>query len=279
MYYGGCNVLVTNPRDIPGFIKTLKKYKVTAFPGLNTLFVALMNHSEFKSIDFSKLKIAVGGGMALQDSTAIRWRELTGKRLIEGYGLTETSPVACCNPTDGSDQIGTIGLPVPSTEVKIIDEKNAEVALGQIGELCIRGPQVMAGYWQRPDETALVMLDGGWLKTGDVAMITSQGFVKIVDRKKDMILVSGFNVYPNEIENVVSQHPKVLEVAAVGLQDPHSGEVVKIFVVKKDNSLTEDELKKFCKEQLTSYKMPKYVEFRKDLPKSNVGKILRRELR
>jgi long-chain acyl-CoA synthetase len=272
--------LITNPRDIPGMIKTFKKYRFTAFPGLNTLFNAMMNHPDFKSIDFSSLKVSVAGGMALQKAIALRWHELTKSVLIEGYGLTETSPVLCCNPIDGTDRVGTIGLPVPSTEVKLVDENGKEVKDPEaVGELCGKGPQIMAGYWNQPQETAKVMLPDGWLRTGDMAMVDKDGFFRIVDRKKDMILVSGFNVYPNEIEDAVAMNPKVAEVAAVGVPDEHSGEVVKIFVVKKDDSLTEEELKTFCKTQLTHYKLPKYIEFRKELPKSNVGKILRRELR
>ena len=280
VYFGGTNVLITNPRDIPGFIKVLKSYKFTAFPGLNTLFNALMNHPEFLSVDFSSLKIAVAGGMALQNSVALRWQELTHSQIVEGYGLTETSPVTNCNPIDGTARVGTIGPPLPSTEIKLVDDQDKEVTDPKAsGEICVRGPQVMKGYWQKPEETAKVMLADGWLRTGDIGQIDDDGFFRIVDRKKDMILVSGFNVFPNEIEEVVSSNPKVLEVAAIGVPDSKSGEVVKIFVVKKDASLTEEELKTYCGEQLTHYKLPKYIEFRTELPKSNVGKILRRELR
>lgn len=279
MYFGGTNLMITNPRDIPGFIKTLKKYKVTVFVGLNTLFNALMNNSEFKNIDFSKLKIAVAGGMALQKAVALRWIEMTKTRVVEGYGLTETSPVVCCNPIDGTDKVGTIGFPLPSTEIRFCDDDGKDVPLGKSGEICVKGPQVMKGYWQRPDETAQMITADGWLKTGDVAEVDDQGYVKIVDRKKDMILVSGFNVYPNEIEEVIANHPKVLEVAAVGVPDKHSSEAVKVFVVKRDQSLNESELMAFCQKSLTGYKLPKYVEFRGELPKTNVGKILRRALR
>lgn len=279
MYYGATNVMITNPRDIPGFIKTLRKTKFTCFTGLNTLYNALMNHPDFKKIDFSSLKVSVAGGMALQRVVAERWKELTHSPLVEGYGLTETSPLATCNPIDGTDKVGTIGLPAPSTDIKLIDDAGKTVADGESGEICIKGPQVMLGYWQQPEETAKMITSDGWLKSGDVGVMDAEGFTKIVDRKKDMILVSGFNVYPNEIEEVVSSHPKVLEVAAVGVPDAHSHEAVKIFVVARDPSLTKEELLQFCKLNLTGYKMPKQVEFRKDLPKTNVGKILRRELR
>jgi long-chain acyl-CoA synthetase len=279
LHYGTSNIMITNPRDIPGFIKTLRKNRFTLFSGLNTLYNALMNHPDFKNIDFSSLKIAVAGGMALQKTVAERWMKETNSVLVEGYGLTETSPVATVNPIDGTDRVGTIGLPVPSTDLKLIDDNGKTVAPGEPGEICIKGPQVMKGYWQRPDETAEIMTNDGWLKTGDVGVTDEQGFTKIVDRKKDMILVSGFNVYPNEIEEVVASHPKVLEVAAVGVPDERSTEVVKIFVVPRDPSLTKEELLQFCKANLTGYKMPKQVEFRKELPKTNVGKILRRELR
>jgi long-chain acyl-CoA synthetase len=279
LYYGAKNVMITNPKDIPGFIKTLKQNDISIFVGLNTLCNALMNNPEFKKIDFSTWKFGVAGGMALQKAVAERWLQMTGKPLVEGYGLTETSPVVCCNPLDGTDKIGTIGLPLPSTELKLADDEGKEVPMGEPGEICVRGPQVMKGYWQRPDETANIIDDDGWLKTGDVAVMDDQGFIKIVDRKKDMILVSGFNVYPNEIEDVLATHPKVLEVAAVGVPDAKSTEVVKVFVVPRDPSLTEDEVKSHCQKNLTGYKIPKYVEFRKELPKTNVGKILRRALR
>jgi long-chain acyl-CoA synthetase len=279
MYYGGTNLMITNPRDIATFIKTLRKNKFTVFTGLNTLYNALMNHPDFMKVDFSHLKVGVAGGMALQRPVAEKWMKQTKSVLVEGYGLTETSPVASCNPIDGTDVVGTIGLPLPSTEIALFDDAGKEVAQGQSGEIWIRGPQVMKGYWQRPDETALSITKDGWIKTGDIGITDERGFTKIIDRKKDMILVSGFNVYPNEIEEVVAGHEKVLEVAAVGVPDGHSGEAVKIFVVKKDQNLTEDELLKYCKENLTGYKMPKQVEFRKELPKTNVGKILRRQLR
>jgi long-chain acyl-CoA synthetase len=279
MYFGCTNLMITNPRDIPGFIKTLRNTRFTVFVGLNTLCNGLMNHPEFSTIDFKNLKISVAGGMALQKAVAERWHKVTGTRLVEGYGLTETSPVVACNPLDGSDKVGTIGLPLPSTEIKLADDSGQEVPLGTAGEICVKGPQVMLGYWQRPDETAKIMDDDGWLKTGDVAQMDAQGFIKIVDRKKDMIIVSGFNVYPNEIEDVIATHPKVLEVAAIGVPDAKSTEVVKVFVVKKDPSLTEAEILTHCQQNLTGYKVPKYVEFRKELPKTNVGKILRRALR
>ncbi len=275
---GAKNVLITNPRDMPAFIKTLKSTPFTVMTGVNTLFNGLLNQDEFKNVDFSKFKIAVGGGMAVQDAVATKWREITGVALAEGYGLTETSPVLCCNPIDGSERIGTIGLPLPSTEIRLLDEEGKEVPLGQNGEICAKGPQVMKGYWEKPEETANVFMNG-YLKTGDIGFINEDGFVKIVDRKKEMILVSGFNVYPNDVENVISSHPKVLEVGAIGISDPKSTEKVKVFVVKKDDSLTEEELIAYCKENMTSYKVPKQVEFRKELPKSNVGKILRRVLK
>jgi long-chain acyl-CoA synthetase len=278
MHIGCANLLVTNPKDIPGFIKLLKKEKYTVFAGVNTLFNALMNHPGFESLDFSRLKISVAGGMALQTPIAKRWMEKTKSPIVEGYGLTEASPVICCNPVNGTDKVGTIGLPIPSTEVRLIDDNGNDVKTGEAGELCARGPQVMDGYWQKPDETKNVMLDGGWLKTGDIAVMDNEGFFKIVDRKKDMILVSGFNVFPNEIEEVVAQHPAVAEVAAVGVDDEKSGEVVKIFVVLKGEVTTQD-LVSFCKKNLVAYKVPKFVEFRTELPKTNVGKILRRALR
>ncbi len=278
MYYGAANVLITNPRDLKGFIKTLKQYQFTAFPGLNTLFNGLMNHPDFGGIDFSALKISVAGGMALQNTVARNWSQKTKVPIVEGYGLTETSPVTHCNPIDGTERIGTIGLPLPSTMVKLVDDNGKEVK-GEAGELCIKGPQVMKGYWQNDAETKNIMLEGGWLRTGDIATMDQDGFFKIVDRKKDMILVSGFNVYPNEIEDVVSSHPQVLEVAAIGIEDEKSGEVVKICVVKKDPQLTEKELREFCKKSLTHYKIPKVIEFYDSLPKSAVGKILRKELR
>lgn len=278
-YIGALNVLITNPRDMPGFVKELKKWKFTAITGVNTLFNGLLNTPDFKGVDFSTLRLTLGGGMAVQRVVAERWKQVTGVPLIEAYGLTETSPAACINPMTLKNFNGFIGLPIPSTEVEIKDDNGKTIPLGEIGEICIRGPQVMAGYWNRPDETAKVMTNDGFFKTGDLGFMNEDGFVKIVDRKKDMILVSGFNVYPNELEDVICSHPKVLEAAAIGIPDEKSGEVVKIFVVKKDDSLTQDELMKFCREQLTSYKVPKSIEFRKELPKTNVGKILRKDLR
>jgi long-chain acyl-CoA synthetase len=276
---GALNVLITNPRDIPGFVKELSKWKFTAFTGVNTLFNGLLNNDEFRKLDFSSLRLTLGGGMAVQKAVADRWKQVTGQPLIEAYGLTETSPAACINPMTSKEYNGFIGVPIPSTEVEIKDDNGKTVPLGEIGEIAIRGPQVMMGYYNRPDETAKVMTVDGFFKTGDLGFMTEQGFIKIVDRKKDMILVSGFNVYPNELEDVIAQHPKVLESAAIGVPDEKSGEVVKIFVVKKDESLTQDELMKYCRENLTSYKIPKSIEFRKELPKSNVGKILRKDLR
>ncbi|MBI3524639.1 MAG: long-chain fatty acid--CoA ligase [Betaproteobacteria bacterium] len=276
---GGCNLLIPNPRDIPGFIKELSKFKFNILPAVNTLFNALMNHPDFAKLDFSSLLVANGGGMAVQRAVAERWFKLTGRPIAEGYGLSETSPVATSNRVDTTEFTGTIGLPVPSTEISIRDDDAKPVPLGQPGEICIKGPQVMVGYWQRDDETAKVMTPDGFFKSGDIGIMDEQGFVRIVDRKKDMILVSGFNVYPNEVEAVVAMHPGVLEVAAVGVPDEKSGEAVKIFVVKKDPGLTTEALLAHCKENLAGYKIPKHVEFRTDLPKTNVGKILRRALR
>ena len=276
---GARNILITNPRDMPGFIKELKKWKFTAFTGVNTLFNGLLNQPDFADVDFSGLKLTLGGGMAVQKSVAEKWKQVTGVPLIEAYGLTETSPAACINPMDLKDYNGMIGLPIPSTEVVIKDDENNTLPAGEVGEICIKGPQVMKGYWNRPEETAKVMTSDGFFKSGDIGCMDEKGFFKIVDRKKDMILVSGFNVYPNEVEEIVSSHPKVFESAAIGVADEKSGEIVKIFVVKKDESLTEDELKVFCKENLTGYKVPRMYEFREDLPKSNVGKILRKDLR
>ncbi|MDD0851483.1 long-chain-fatty-acid--CoA ligase [Halobacteriovorax sp. GB3] len=278
-YIGGLNILITNPRDIPGFVKELSKWKFTAMTGVNTLFNALLNNDEFKALDFSSLKLTLGGGMAVQKAVATKWKEVTKKPLIEAYGLTETSPAACINPLNLPEYNGCIGLPVPSTDVCVKDDDEKTLGQGEIGEICIKGPQVMRGYWNRPEETAKVMTKDGFFKTGDIGLMDEKGYFKIVDRKKDMILVSGFNVYPNEIEEVIVEHPKVFECAAVGVADEKSGEVVKIFVVKKDESLTQEELKAFCKENLTGYKVPKLYEFREELPKSNVGKILRKELR
>lgn len=276
---GALNVLITNPRDIPGFVKELRKWKFTAITGVNTLFNGLLNNEEFRKLDFSSLRLTLGGGMAVQKIVAERWKQVTGRPLIEAYGLTETSPAACINPMTLKDYNGFIGLPIPSTDVEIKDDDGKTLALGEIGEICIRGPQVMKGYWNRPEETEKVTTPDGFFKTGDLGFMTEEGFVKIVDRKKDMILVSGFNVYPNEVEDVVVTHPKILEVAAIGVPDEKSGEAVKLFIVKKDESLTQDEVIKFCRENLTSYKVPRLVEFRKELPKSNVGKILRKDLR
>jgi long-chain acyl-CoA synthetase len=279
MRTGGMGILIPNPRDIAGMIKELKGYQISTIPAVNTLYNALLNHPEFNQLDLSKLVIANGGGMAIQEGVAKRWYEKTRTAIIEGYGLSETSPVATCNPVTATEYSGTIGLPLPSTEVAIRDDAGNDVALGEPGEICIRGPQVMAGYWNRPDETAKVMFPDGFFKTGDVGVMDARGYVKIVDRKKDMILVSGFNVYPNEVEDVVASHPGVFEVAAVGVPDEHSGEAVKLFIVKKDPALTDKDILAYCKERLTGYKRPKLVEFRTELPKTNVGKILRRELR
>jgi long-chain acyl-CoA synthetase len=276
---GGLGVLIPNPRDIPGMIKALEGYAITTIPAVNTLYNAMLNSPDFHKLNFSKLLTANGGGMAVQEAVAKRWYELTHTPIVEGYGLSETSPCVTCNPVTVTEYSGTIGLPLPSTEVSIRDDEGNEVPLGQPGEICIRGPQVMAGYWNRPDETAKVMTPDGYFKSGDVGVMNEGGFVKIVDRKKDMILVSGFNVYPNEIEDVVAKLPGVFEVAAVGVPDQHSGEAVKLFVVKKDQALTDADIFAYCKTQLTGYKRPKIVEFRTELPKSNVGKILRRELR
>jgi long-chain acyl-CoA synthetase len=279
MVVGGENVLITNPRDIPGFVKELARHKYTIITGVNTLFNALLNHPDFAKLNFSSLKLAVGGGMAVQKAVAERWKQVTGTPLVEGYGLTETSPSATANPVNATEFSGTIGVPMSSTEIVLRDDNDRDVPLGQPGEICIRGPQVMAGYWQRPDETAKAIGKDGFFHTGDVGVMDAKGFITIVDRKKDMILVSGFNVYPNEIEQVVAMHPGVLEVAAIGVPDEHSGEVPKIFVVKRDPQLTERDLLEYCKKELTGYKRPKHVEFRSDLPKTNVGKILRRALR
>ena len=276
---GGLGVLIPNPRDIAGMIKSLEGYKITTFPAVNTLYNAMLNHPDFAKLDFSNLLVANAGGMAVQEAVANRWYERTHAPIVEGYGLSETSPCVTCNPTTVTEYSGTIGLPLPSTEVSIRDDDGNELPPGQAGELCIRGPQVMAGYWNRPDETAKFMTADGFFRSGDIATINADGFVKIVDRKKDMILVSGFNVYPNEIEDVVAKHPGVFEVAAVGVPDEHSGEAVKLYIVKKDDAITDADIFAYCKTQLTGYKRPRTVEFRKELPKSNVGKILRRELR
>jgi len=278
MYFGGHNILITNPRDIGGFIRTLRKTQFTIVTGVNTLYNALMNHPDFAKVSFKHAKVSVAGAMALQRVVAENWEKKTGTKIFEGYGLTETSPVVSVNPINGGEQVGTIGMPVPSTEVQLWDDEGRVVPLGQPGEIAVRGPQVMQGYWNRPDETAKV-LKNGWLLTGDIAIQQDDGFFKIVDRKKDMILVSGFNVYPNEVEDAVASHPGVLEVAAVGIPDPHSGESVKIFVVLRDKQVTPEELIAHAKKTLTNYKVPKHVEFRTELPKTNVGKILRRALR
>ncbi len=276
---GGCNLLIPNPRDIPGFIKELKKYKVNSFPAVNTLYNALLHAPGFNEIDFSMLKSSFGGGMATQKAVAEAWKKTTGCALSEGYGLSETSPTLTCNRADTDEYNGTIGLPVPSTYISIRDDAGNEVPLGQPGEICAKGPQVMAGYWNRPDETAKVMTADGFFRTGDIGVMNADGYTKIVDRKKDMILVSGFNVYPNEVEDVLAMHPGVLEVAVVGVPDPHSTEAVKAFVVKKDPNVTAQDIITFAGTQLTNYKVPKQIEFRNELPKTNVGKILRRALR
>ncbi|WP_295762385.1 long-chain fatty acid--CoA ligase [Undibacterium sp.] len=276
---GALNLLIPNPRDMPGFIKELGKYKVNVFPAVNTLYNGLLNNPEFAKLDFSGYEICSGGGMAVQKAVADKWLKVTGCAIAEGYGLSETSPVATANPATTKEFSGTIGMPIPSTEVVILDDDGNRLPLGQPGEIAIRGPQVMVGYWNRPDETANSMTADGFFKTGDVGIMDFRGYTTIVDRKKDMILVSGFNVYPTEIEGVVALHPGVLECACVGVPDENSGEAVKLFVVRKDPALTVEQLMAYCKEQFTAYKKPKYIEFRNDLPKTNVGKILRRELR
>ncbi|WP_425261854.1 long-chain-fatty-acid--CoA ligase [Rubrivivax sp. RP6-9] len=276
---GAMNLLIANPRDIPGFVATLAKHRVNMFPAVNTLFNALANDADFARLDFSELVVSNGGGMAVQQATAEKWLKVTGCPIVEGYGLSETSPVATSNRLDLKAFTGTIGVPIPSTEIAIRDDDGRDVPAGTPGEICIRGPQVMAGYWNRPDETAKVMTEDGFFKSGDVGVMDELGQVRIVDRKKDMILVSGFNVYPNEIEQVVGLLPGVLECAAIGINDEKSGEVVKLFVVKSDPTLSEDDVSRYCRDNFTAYKRPKYIEFRDELPKSNVGKILRRELR
>jgi long-chain acyl-CoA synthetase len=278
-HFGAMNLLIPNPRDFPAFIRTLSRHCVNMFPGVNTLFNALVNEPDFARLDFSGLVVSNGGGMAVQQSTAERWLRITGCPVVEGYGLSETSPVATSNRLDIQEFSGTIGLPVPSTEITIRDDIGRDLPIGEPGEICIRGPQVMAGYWNRPDETAKVMTSDGFFKSGDVGVMDERGYIRIVDRKKDMILVSGFNVYPNEIEQVVSLHPGVLECAAVGIPDERSGEAVKLYVVRNDSTVSEDDLMRYCRDNFTAYKRPKYIEFRDELPKSNVGKILRRELR
>jgi long-chain acyl-CoA synthetase len=279
MRAGGVNLLIPNPRDMGGFIKELMKYQVNSFPAVNTLYNGLLHHPEFGKIDFSKLKISNGGGMAVQRPVAEQWKKLTGCSIAEGYGLSETSPTLTCNTADSAEFNGSIGIPVPSTYISIRDDAGNEVPLGEPGEICAKGPQVMSGYWNRPDETAKVMTSDGYFRTGDIGVMTADGYTKIVDRKKDMILVSGFNVYPNEIEEVIASHPGVLECAVIGVADSRSGEAVKAFIVKKDPNVTADDIIKYCGTQLTNYKVPKQIEFRTDLPKTNVGKILRRELR
>lgn len=276
---GGANLLIPNPRDIGGFIKELMKYQVNAFPAVNTLYNGLLHHPDFKKVDFSKLKISNGGGMAVQRPVAELWQKVTGCSIAEGYGLSETAPTLTCNPPDITEFNGTIGIPVPSTLISIRDDEGNEVPIGEPGEICAKGPQVMAGYWGRPDETAKVMTADGFFRTGDIGVMSADGYTKIVDRKKDMILVSGFNVYPNEVEEVIASHPGVLEIAVIGAPDEKSGEVVKAFVVRKDPTLTAEDIIKFCRTELTSYKVPKQIEFRSELPKTNVGKILRRQLR
>ncbi len=279
MKVGGHNILITNPRDLPGFVKELGKVRFTIMTGVNTLFNALLHTPGFDRLDFGALKISLGGGMAVQRAVAENWRRVTGTPLIEAYGLTETAPAACINPLTLIDYNGSIGLPIPSTELSIRDDEDRELGIGEAGEICIRGPQVMRGYWNRPEETAKVMTPDGFLRTGDIGVVDEKGYTRIVDRKKDMILVSGFNVYPNEIEDVVALHPGVLEVAAVGVSDEKSGEAVKIVVVRKDPGLTAEALIEHCRQRLTAYKVPRRVEFRTELPKTNVGKILRRALR
>jgi long-chain acyl-CoA synthetase len=279
MHIGGANVLIPNPRDLPAIFKELKNHRFHSFPAVNTLFMAMANHPEFNSVDWSKLVISVGGGMAVLQATAKLWLEKTGCPIVEGYGLSETSPTATCNPTDSQAYTGTIGLPLPLTELKLLDDDGNEVPPGQPGEIAIKGPQVMAGYWQRPDETAKVMTSDGFFRSGDIGTVDERGYFKIVDRKKDMILVSGFNVYPNEVEDVLTQMPGVLECAAVGVPDAKAGEAVKVVIVKKDPNLGEADVRAYCEANLTGYKRPKIVEFRTDLPKTPVGKILRRELR
>ena len=279
MQRGAHNILIPNPRDIPGFVKELGKWQFEVFPGLNTLFNGLLNNEGFLKLDFSNLLLTLGGGMAVQQPVAEAWQKLTGCIIAEGYGLSETSPVATANRFDAPGFSGTIGLPLPSTTISINDEKGKELPIGEVGEIYIKGPQVMTGYWQRPDETDNVMTDDGFFRSGDMGFMNAKGETKIVDRKKDMILVSGFNVYPNEIEEVAAGHAGILEAAAIGVRDDKSGEAVKLFVVKTDPTLTEEDVKAWCAVGLTNYKRPKYVEFRDEMPKTNVGKILRRELR
>ncbi len=279
LHMGGCNILIPNARDIPALLKALSNERFHSFPAVNTLFNAIANHADFNTVNWSSLKISLGGGMAVQSGTAKLWLEKTGCAIIEAYGLSETSPAATCNPVNAEGWTGSIGVPMPNTEITLLDDDGQVVPTGEPGEICIRGPQVMAGYWQRPDETAKVMTADGFFRSGDIGVMDARGYLKIVDRKKDMILVSGFNVYPNEIEDVLSQHPGVLEAAAIGVPDEQSGEAVKVVVVKRDPALTEDSVRQWCENQLTGYKRPRVVEFRTELPKTPVGKILRRELR
>ena len=279
VHYGARNVLITNPRDMPAFIKELNKYPFSLITGVNTLFNGLLNQEAFRTVNFSSLKLAVGGGMAVQQAVNDKWKSLTGVPILEGYGLSETAPVLSVNPIDGTDRIGTIGLPVPGTDLAIMDDSGNPVPTGERGEICAKGPQVMQGYWERPEENDRVFHPGGWFRTGDIGIMEPDGFFRIVDRKKDMILVSGFNVFPNEVEDVIAHHPGVLEVAAIGVPDAKSTEAVKVFIVKKDPALTKEAVLAYCRENLTAYKVPKHVEFREELPKSNVGKIIRRLLR
>lgn len=276
---GATNLLITNPRDIPAFVGALARYPFTILTGVNTLFNALLDNDRFRRLDFSRMKVSLGGGTAVQKAVAERWKAVTGKALIEAYGLTETSPAVTVNPIDLPEYNGSIGLPVPSTEVAILGDDGRDVPLGEPGELCVRGPQVMLGYYNQPEETANVFLSDGFLRTGDIAVMNEQGYLRIVDRKKDLILVSGFNVYPNEIEEVVAAHPGVAEVAAIGVPDDKTGEAVRLFVVRRDPALTAEALIALCRANLTRYKVPSQVEFRAELPKTNIGKILRRALR
>jgi long-chain acyl-CoA synthetase len=279
MKLGGLIHLITNPRDLAGFVHELRKTRFTAITGVNTLFNALLNTPGFSELDFSALKISLGGGMAVQRPVAARWKEVTGNTLIEAYGLTETSPGICINPMDLAEFNGMLGLPLPSTDCSIQDEHGQLLPPGESGEICVRGPQVTQGYWNQPDKTRAALRADGWFHTGDIGVMDEKGFIKLLERKDDLIVVSGFNVYPNEIEAVVAEHPGVLEVAAIGVPDEHSGEVVKIFVKRKDPALTAEALREHCRRYLTGYKVPKYIDFRESLPKSNVGKILRRALR
>ncbi|HLN08217.1 MAG TPA: AMP-binding protein, partial [Xanthobacteraceae bacterium] len=276
--FGGLNVLIADPRDLKGLIATLRRARPTAMTGVNTLFNALNNHPDFAGLDFSALRFSIGGGAAVQQAVAERWRKITGTPLLEGYGLSEASPVVCVNVLADANPPGSVGLPLPSTEVSIRDDRGAEVATGEGGEVWVRGPQVMVGYWQRPDETRQVLTADGWLLTGDIGQIDARGYVKLLDRKKDMIIVSGFKVFPNEVEDVLARHPKVLEAAVIGVPDERTGQAVKLFVVRRDPTLTEAEVRKFSRDNLTGYKVPRLIEFRDQLPKSNIGKILRKEL-